>query len=93
MSDAKELAGTPVNPDPLPDRVPPTVRFPLVVSAPFDATVRANVPSVKSIVPVRKDVPTVTSPLASNAPFISNVVAVISTSVFASISNCPSAEE
>ena len=46
LSDAKELAEIPVKPDPLPDRVPPTVKFPLVVSAPFDATVRARVPSV-----------------------------------------------
>ena len=46
LSDANELAEIPVKPDPLPDRVPPTVKFPLVVSAPFDATVKARVPSV-----------------------------------------------
>ena len=46
LSEAKEPAGTPVNPDPLPDKVPPTTMFPLVVSAPFDATVNARVPSV-----------------------------------------------
>ena len=46
LSDARDPAGTPVNPDPLPDKVPPTVKFPLVVRAPFDATVSARVPSV-----------------------------------------------
>ena len=46
LSDANELAEIPVKPDPLPDKVPPTVKFPLVVRAPFDATVKARVPSV-----------------------------------------------
>ena len=46
LSDAIELAETPVNPEPFPDKVPPTVRFPVVVRAPFYAKVRARVPSV-----------------------------------------------
>ena len=46
LSDANEPAGTPVNPEPSPDKVPPTAKFPLVVNAPFAATVNAKVPSV-----------------------------------------------
>ena len=46
MSEAIELADTPVIPDPFPDRTPPTERLPLVVRLPFAATVNANVPSV-----------------------------------------------
>ena len=46
LSEANELADTSVNPDPSPDKVPPTAKFPLVVNAPFAATVNARVPSV-----------------------------------------------
>ena len=68
-------------------RFPVTVALPLVVIAPPSAMVIARSPSVKSIVAVFNDVPTVTSPDTSRVPFKSTVVAVISTSVSASMSN------
>ena len=91
-------ADRPVSPEPSPvtavaANVPSTVKLPLVVTAPPSTIVIARSPSVKSIVAVFNDVPTVMSPDTSSAPFRSTVVVVISTSVSASISNWPSAEE